>query len=316
MPALRSTPLVRAALLRLVPSLLPSLLLAGCSSGGDRGRAGAPDESARGPAIVDDFGDTVRLAAPPRRIVSLNPATTEILFALGAGPRLVGRTRFDQWPDSARLVPDLGDGLRPNVERVLAARPALVVLYASADNAPAAERLARAGVATVALKIDRVAEFRRAALLLGAALGDTTRARSVVDSVDRALSAVRALTDSLPRPRVVYALYDSPLYAIGGGSFIDELLTVAGGRNVYGDSPQPSPQVSLEDVMRRDPDGVLAGPAAAPRIAADPRWRPLRAVRSGRVITIDTVLTGRPSVRMGEAARQLARQLHPGVALP
>jgi ABC-type Fe3+-hydroxamate transport system substrate-binding protein len=297
-----------------------SLSLGSCGGDARRGASDAPSTLQASPSErpLDDFGRAVPIpaarAAAPARIVSLNPTTTELLFALGAGPRLVGRTRFDLWPDSARLVPDVGDGLRPNVERVLAARPALVVLYASADNRPAADRLALAGVPTIALKVDRIADFRRAALLIGAAVGDTARARAVVDSVDRALDGVRRIAASTPRrPRVFYALYDSPLYTIGGGSFIDELLTIAGGRNVYGDSPLPSPQVSLEDVMRRDPDVVLAARASVPRILASPAWRPLRAVREGRVFGVDDALVERPSVRLGEAARHLAHLLHPDV---
>lgn len=280
-------------------------------AGDDRPSAAAPA------APRDDFGRAIPIpastAAAPARIVSLDPTTTELLFALGAGGRVVGRTHWDLYPDSARLVPDLGDGLRPNVERVLAARPSLVLLYASADNAPAADRLAAAGVPTLALRIDRIADFRRAALLVGAAIGDTARARTVIDSVDATLERVRRATAPLPHPRVFYALVDSPLYTIGGGSFLDELVTVAGGRNVYGDSPEASPQVSLEDVLRRDPDVVLAAAPSVAKILAAPAWRPLRAVREGRVVAVDEALVERPSVRLGEAALHLARLLHPDV---
>jgi len=115
-------------------------------------------EARRAAPLVDDFGAPVHAGSvqSPSRIVSLNPTTTEILFALGAGARLVGRTHWDVWPDSARLVPDVGDGLRPNVEAVLARHPQLVVLYASADNRSAARRLRSAGVDVLALKVDRI----------------------------------------------------------------------------------------------------------------------------------------------------------------
>ena len=150
----------------------------------------APPERAAG-ADVDDFGDTIRVSPPAHRIVSLIPATTEILFAIGAGDRLVGRTHWDRYPDAARLVPDLGDGIRPNVEAVLAARPDLVVLYASGDNRAAAARLRGAGVRTIALKVDSIAEFRRAALLLGRLVGDSASGAAVVDSVDATMARVR-----------------------------------------------------------------------------------------------------------------------------
>jgi ABC-type Fe3+-hydroxamate transport system substrate-binding protein len=267
---------------------------------------------ARGPALVDDFGDTVAVAPRPRRIVSLNPTTTEILFAIGAGGRLVGRTHWDAYPDSARLVPDLGNGLRPNVEAVLATRPDLVVLYASADNRDAARALRAARVRTLALKVDGIAQFQRAVVLLGRVTGDTARAAAASDTVLKTLARVRAATADLPRVRVFWHVWDSPLMTVGGASFMTQLVDIAGGRNVYADLPGPSAQISLEDVIRRDPDVVLAGPEGARRIAGDPAWRAVGAVRRGRVLVVDTALVGRPSLQLGQAAVLLAERLHPG----
>ena len=266
----------------------------------------------RGAAVsVDDFGDTLRAGAAPRRIVSLNPTTTELLFAIGAGNRLVGRTRWDLYPDSARYVPDLGDGIRPNVEIVLAARPDLVVLYAGEANRPAAAELRNAGVRTLSLKIDHIAEFYRALRLLGAMTGDSASARIVEDSVRRSLESVRARTASLARPTVFWPVWEQPLLAVGGGSFLSELVTIAGGRNVYDSLKGPSPQVSMEDVVEHDPDVIFAGPKSARHLRTDVAWKRLRAVREGRVLVVDTALVLRPAVRLGEAARSLARLLHP-----
>ncbi|MDB4907581.1 MAG: ABC-type transporter, periplasmic subunit [Gemmatimonadetes bacterium] len=266
-------------------------------------------------AIVrDDFGEPLtRPSAPAMRVVSLNPTTTEILFAMGKGDRLVGRSRWDQWPDSARAVPAVGDGIRPDVESVLAVKPDLVLLYASADNRDAATRLRSMGIAVAAFKVDRIADFRRVTMELGELLGDPERALSVVDSVQRTLDRVAAATAQLPRPSVFMPAWESPLMTIGGGSFLSELVTIAGGRNIYEALPAPSPMVTMEDVARLDPDIVLTGPESEVKIRDKPRWRVLRAVREGRVMTWDTVLVGRPSVRIGEAARSLANLLHPGV---
>jgi iron complex transport system substrate-binding protein len=263
--------------------------------------------------VRDDFGDPVRIGEPPRRIVSLNPATTEILFALGAGSRLVGRSDFDLWPDSARLIPALGMGLQPNVEAVLGTHPDLVILYASQDNRPAAARFRAAGVATLALKNDHISEFRRTVEMLGAVLRDSARARTVTDSVYHTLERVRASTATLARPAVFWHIWDAPLITIGAGSFMNELVDIAGARNVYADIESPSKAVSLEDVARRDPEFILAGPIGAQRIDADPRWRIVRAVRERKVLIVDTVVVARPSVRLGEAAVSLANLLHPGL---
>lgn len=261
----------------------------------------------------DDFGDSVRVGKIPTRIVSLNPATTEILFTLGAGSRLVGRTKYDLWPDSARFIPALGDGIRPNVEVVLGTRPDLVILYASEDNRAAAGRFRTAGVNTLSLKIDHISDFRRSTALLGAILGDSARARIVTDSVYRSLERVRSATAGLRRPTVFWHVWDAPLITIGGGSFMNELVDIAGARNVYADIEGPSESISLEDVAKRNPDFILAGPIGASRIGNDPRWKIVRAAREGRVLVVDTLLVARPSVRLGEAAVSLARLLHPGV---
>jgi iron complex transport system substrate-binding protein len=260
----------------------------------------------------DDFGDPIRVGNPPRRIVSLNPATTEILFTLGAGSRLIGRTKFDLWPDSARLIPALGDGIQPNVEAVLGTHPDLVILYASQDNRPAASRFRAAGVNTLALKIDRIGDFRRTVELLGTILRDSARARSVADSVYRTLNSVRAATKELARPAVFWHIWDSPIITVGSGSFMNELVNIAGARNVYADIEGPSKAISLEDVARRNPEFILAGPIGANKIESDPRWQIVRAVREKKVLIVDTLLVARPSVRLGEAAVSLANLLHPG----
>jgi ABC-type Fe3+-hydroxamate transport system substrate-binding protein len=271
----------------------------------------APSASAAR-ATTDDFGDTLRPRAAPRRIVSLNPSTTELLFAIGAGARVVGRTTDDQWPVAARAVPDLGPGLRPNVEAVLAARPDLVLLYASDDNRDAARRLRVAGVATAAYRVDRIADFRRATIALGALTGDSLAARATVDSVDATIARVRTATAALSRPTVFWPLYDQPLLATGGGSFLNELIDIAGGRNIYGFLPEPSPRITVEDLLTRDPDVILLSPESRARYVADPRWRALRAVRTDRLLAVDTTVVYRPGPRLGEAARSIAVLLHPG----
>jgi len=260
---------------------------------------------------VDDFGDTIRPLTRIARIVSLNPTTTEILFALGAGSRLVGRTRYDLWPDSARFVPDLGPGIRPNIEAVLGARPDLALLYASEDNRAAAQRLRAAGVATAAFKVDRIAEFDRLTRLLGRVIGDSARGALVADTVMRTLDSVRTATRGLRRVTVVIPAWNEPLIVIGGGSFMSELVAIAGGRNVYDSVASPSPTVAFEDVVRHNPEFVLVGPESAARIRALPKWRALPAVREGRLLVFDTARVLRPAVRLGEGAVSLARLLHP-----
>lgn len=263
---------------------------------------------------IDDFGDTVVLGNSPTRVVSLNPATTEIIFAIGAGDRLVGRTHWDLYPAAASKVPDLGSGIRPNVEAVLGARPDLVLLYASVDNRPAAARLHAAGIETLSLKIDHIADFHRAVRLIGRLLGDSAQAAIVADSVQRTLDQVRSATAGLPTPTVFWHIWDAPLITIGRGSYMNELIEIAGGRNVYANMPDVSPTVGIEDVLRRNPQYIISGPEGSAKIQSDPRWLIAPAVKAGRILVADTALVGRPAVRLGEAAVQLATLLHPEIA--
>jgi ABC-type Fe3+-hydroxamate transport system substrate-binding protein len=267
---------------------------------GDRGRA-----TAGASRFIDDLGDTIRVGPPARRIVSLSPVTTEIFFALGAGGRLVGRTHWDLYPAPARDVPDLGNGMQPNVEAILGTHPDLVVLYASASNRAAAVQLRRAGVATIAIRDDHVADLPRAVRWLAGALGDSSLAAVVIDSVQRSLSAVEARPRPAKPPTVFWHVWESPLYTIGRGSFLDELVEVAGAVNVFHDLDAASPTVTMEEIVRRNPDYVLAGPTGAARIRASAAWQAVPAVRAGRILVVDTALVGRPGLRMGEAAHHL-----------
>ena len=263
--------------------------------------------------LRDDFGNQISIPArAPSRIVSLNPATTEIFFAIGAGRRLIGRTSYDLWPDSAKLVPDLGNGINPNVEAVLGAHPDLVVLYASRDNRAAAKRLIASGVNTVSLKNDHISDFARTTMLLGAILHDSARAATVRDSVQRTLDRVAVAMRGVSRPSVFWHIWDAPLITVGSGSFMDELVNLAGATNVYRDINGPSGEITLEDVARRNPDFILAGPIGARAIQTDARWKIVRAARERRIIVVDTNIVARPAVRLGEAAVSLATLLHPG----
>jgi iron complex transport system substrate-binding protein len=262
---------------------------------------------------VDDWGRTVSLRAPARRIVSLAPASTELLFALGLGGRVVGRTRWCDYPAAARAVADVGEGMGPNVEAVAARRPDLVLLYASAANRPAADRFAALGIATAALQLDRAADVRRAAVLIGGLAGAPRAADSLVAAFDAARAAVaREAPRRARRPRLYVDVWTDPPMTVGRGSYLSEVIHAAGGENVFGDVRASSATVSLEIIARRDPDAILVlatDTTRVPDLGARPGWKAVRAVREHRVLVLDGALYGRPSPRMPAAARDLAGRL-------
>jgi iron complex transport system substrate-binding protein len=264
--------------------------------------------------VVDDFGDTVSFDIQPKRIVSLAPATTEILFALGAANRVIGRSSYDVYPDSALRLADLGPGIRPNSEAVLAARPDLILLYASEDNRPATRRFRQSGIATLSIKMDHVSDFERVTLLLGRMLRDTVRSRLVVDSVMGTIHRVRKATASLTKPTVVWPLWEAPLIVVGAGSFMNELIEIAGGTNVYASNPAVSPPVAMEDILQKNPSILITTGEGEKRKRPQERWRSWFS-RPNAVVIVDTMLVGRPATRLGEAAVSLAKGLHPGIVI-
>jgi len=264
-----------------------------------------------GPAVlVDDAGVRLHLAAPPRRIASLNPTTTELLFAIGAGPLLVGRSSACDYPGQAASVPSLGGGFPPAVEAVAGARPDLVVLYHSPGNAAAAARLGELNIPVLQLRTDRLADVARAARLLGQAVGAPAAGDSLAERLERELTAERARRGHFPTAIATLLLaWDQPVIALGAGSFVSELVELAGGRNVFGDIPAPSAPVSLEAVAARSPDVVLLVGSEIPGLERRPEWRALPAVRAGRLLRLTESSSNRPSPRAPAAIRALRARL-------
>ena len=272
-----------------------------------------PPTSPGGVAVTDDAGRRVTLSAPARRIVSLSPAVTELLFALGAGDWVVGRTTWCDYPPAARAVPSVGDGLNPNLEAVAARRPDLVILYRSALNETAAQQLARLGIAASVVRQDRLEDLARAAGLVATLTGRGAAGASLARGIDSLLHAPAPPAPAAARRRVAFVVWDNPPMVIGGGSYLDELATLAGTENMFHDIPAASATVSLETIAARDPDviAVLAdsGAPAVPAWAARREWQVVRAVRERRFAVLGGSLFARPSPRAPQAVAALRRAL-------
>lgn len=275
---------------------------------------GAPPARTDTIAVRDDEGRTVRFVEPPERIVSLVPAVTEILFSLGAGDRLVGRTRYGDHPAAALEVPSVGEGVRPSLETIVARSPDAVILFAGVGNRRALERLEELGVPVLAIRHDDFSDLERNVARLGRLTGREDAARALVDRIACQLARVASVTATRPRVRVYYEVWGDPPVTVGRGSYLDSLITVAGGRNVFGDLEAPSPTVGLEAIVARAPDVVVRAAnrrGGAPPPAERPGWEVLDAVRRGRVRAVDGELVHRLGPRVGRAAAALASALHP-----
>lgn len=291
------------------------LALAGVAGAeGDVARPAAPTPSDT-VTVTDDLDRRVTLPAPARRIVSLVPAATEILFALGAGDRLVGRTRYGVHPEAARRVPSVGEGVRPSTELVVARNPDLVILYAGEANRSTVREFERLDLRTLAMEHDTFGDLYRAIERLGTVTGRTERAAWLIERIHCEISAVGSAVAGAPRPRVYYDVWGDPPITVGSDSYLDSLVAVAGGENVFGDLPGPSPRVSLEAIVARDPDVVVwprtGSSAEGSRPGERAGWKSLEAVAAGEVRSVDGDLLHRLGPRIGDAARELAAALHP-----
>lgn len=258
------------------------------------------------------MGRTVTFAAPAQRVVSLLPAFTEMLFAIGAGDRVVGRSRFDEDPAEALQVPSVGDGLGPNVEAVLARTPDLVLIYRATANNEAVAQLERLGVSVIALRTDLLNDVPRTARLLGRLTGTADSAEVLARVFENALDSAREVPVMVDAPSALILAWDQPPIVIGSGSFQSELVQLAGLRNAFAEVGQPSAQVSLEMIVASDPDVILTTSTdSIPAWARRPEWRAVRAVREGRFVRFDGTAFGHPSFRALHAVRLLQARVAP-----
>lgn len=249
--------------------------------------------------LVDATGLEVTLQEPARRIISLVPSATQILKALGVGHVLVGRTDFDN-EDWVISVPSLGGGLKPNFEKIIALNPDLVVLFAGDQDPHTRSRLDDFGITQVAIRPDRLTDLYASIILLGQATGTEPVADSIISTIKKDLTDLQRWTATRPKLRTVYLLGGSPPWVAGPDTYIDEILRLAGGRNVFSDLEFLYGPVSPEQIRFREIDVVLV----SDRSQFDAMLTP-----GARIEEIGNTLEF-PGPNVAQAARHVAELLH------
>jgi iron complex transport system substrate-binding protein len=239
---------------------------------------------------------------------------TETVFALGRGASLVGRTAYCDFPSETASIEAIGGPADPSAERIVALAPSLVLGDHSAAGRAIGSALEAAGVPTYFPKLDSIAEVLAMFVEAGARLDANAQGASLESSVRRALDAVRAATRSVPKPRVAFVLDWNELVVVGAGSFVDELVAAAGGRNVA-TTGGPYPRLSREGLASLDPEVLIDGSpghsGSALEIARSlPGAEAIAAIKNGRVVALRSSASLRPGPRIGAAARELAVAIH------
>ena len=256
----------------------------------------------------------------PQRIVSLAPNMTEILFALGVGARVVGVTRFCDYPASAKTLPKVGGFLDVNVEVVASLRPALVVGVPNATNRQALERLGELDMPVALWEAHTLKDVYRVIRELGVIVGEAAKGARLVASMRARVAAVQQRVAGLPRPKVLFTYGRDPLIVAGPATFAGELIALAGGVNVVREPELRYRAYSIERVLREGPQVIVdssvmnAAEPAAGQADLNARWSrfaSLPAVRTSRLHWADPQLFARPGPRLVEALEALAALLHP-----
>lgn len=258
--------------------------------------------------VTDDRGVTVSFAQSPRRIVSLLPSLTETVCALGQCERLVGVDRYSNFPESVRALAQVGGGLDPNIEAIVALKPDVVLM---ATSSRAGERLQALGLKVVALEPKSHADVKRVLEKMGHLL-DVPDAQRIWRVIDAAVSAAAQSLPSRAKGKRVYFEVNRAPYAAGEVSFIGETLSRLGARNIIPASLGPFPKINPEFVVRADPDLIMVGDQNYAGMDGRPGWPNMRAIRERRVCVLSVAQSDvvvRPGPRMAEGARIMARCL-------
>lgn len=267
------------------------------------------------PATLVDFQNrSVTVSVRPERLISIGPSITAFLFALGAGPRVVGVDDFSDEPAEAATREHVG-GIKVNFEKVVALKPDLVLSVKFSDGT--IEKLQSASLNVLVVDPQTVSDVAKTATLLGKAVGADGEAlgRSIQQRVDAVKTKAATATT---RPRVYHEIDASDpakIFTVGPGSYINDLIDIAGGTNVAARAPSAYPQLSAEEILRSDPEIiVLAADAYASKpadVISRQGWSIIAAVKNNRIFTIDPNLINRPGPRVGEAAETYAKLVHP-----
>jgi len=264
--------------------------------------------------IVDDGGHTLVLAAPAQRIVSLWPGATALLFAAGAGDRIVATADYSDEPEAARRIARIGDAQSFDVERILALHPDVVVAWEGGTSPLALARLERVGLRVYRAGFARLTELPDTLRRLGALAGTSAVADPAAAALAARIQALRARYARPARPpTVLIQVWDRPVYTVGRAQILSDVLGACGYRNVFDDLAAPAPAVSEESVLARDPDVILAlAPDEASARAWLDRWRDvgaLRAVRGGRLLADSDPRLSRMGPGLVPAAEALCERL-------
>jgi iron complex transport system substrate-binding protein len=295
-------------------SLLLVLGAVGCApSGGTEGRLNTPVKPAavKYPVeVTDQAGNKVTIKQEPKRIVSLMPSNTEIAYALGLDQKMVGVTTNDDYPAAVKKLPKVGD-FKINVEKVVSLKPDLVLANGANDKATL-EQLKKLGIPVLVLDAKSFKDIYRSIAIIATATNTAREADLLIAKMQKEHRDIYAKVVNVPKDQrvKVFVELDPTLYTVGGDTFMNELVTTAGGVNVAA-GLKGWPQVSAEQVVKWNPDIIISSYGSTDQILKRQGWSTVNAIKGKRVYVVDPNLTNRPGPRIFQGVKEMAEQFYP-----
>lgn len=260
--------------------------------------------------LQDDAGTTLTLPRPAVRIVSLAPHITEALFAAGAGDRLVGTVSYSDFPEAAKKIPLVGSYNEVNFEQILALQPDLIIGWQTGNSSDALEKLKTLQLPVYLSEPKDLISIARNIRQFGILAGTETVANTAADTFEQKLAQLKADNAQKPVLTVFYQVWEEPLYTLGGGHFSRDMFALCGGRNIFSDQEHPSPVVSVEAIVTRNPQVMLTGDHHGERKIEDWKakwasWTSIDAVKHDQLYLVDQDIYTRSSPRAVQGAEHL-----------
>jgi len=268
--------------------------------------------------IVDATGREVSLKHEPRKIVTLAPSLTEIVYFLGLGDRVVGVTQFSYFPPEARNKPKVGSYVDLNAEKIISLAPDLVIGTKDGNQPAVVELLEQAGLPVFIVNPKAVRQVVDTVVTIGQLCGVADKASALAHEMSMEIDRIVAKTTALHRPLVFLQVNSKPIISVNQKTFTHDLIRLAGGRNMTETEPVAYPRISLEEVVRRKPDVIIISSMQRGGDFEEAKrqwlkWSVIPAVKHNRVYLVDSDLTDRPSPRIIQGLKILARYIHPEV---
>ena len=263
-------------------------------------------------SVTDDAGNVITLQKPARRIISMSPHVTELLFSAGGGERIVGAMNFSDYPEAAKRIPLIGSNSQIDMERAVSLKPDLLIVWKSGNTARQLEQLQQLGVPVFFSEPRRLDDVATSLTRFGQLLGTEAVAQKAAADYRAQIAALGARHSKRPTVRVFYQIWDKPVYTLSGDHMVSDAIRLCGGENVFADLKAKAPSVSVEAVVQENPEAIIGDEPHGPEDAGITIWKPFRAMTAvgrGNLFTLNSELLTRSGPRLPQGVAQLCERL-------